>query len=191
MKNKKKIYQQKIAATLVVFFMLVMVYGSFNTTHVWAIGSNTTLQAIVGSGTLTLDSPTQVNFAAINVGVTNADTTANIPQLNIRDARGSGSGWTVVGAANSMQAGNGATISNARLRWAPGSIFALDGASNAGVTVASAYVGNFADGVRSLASATANNGTGNFVMNGTIVNLTITPATAATTYQNTLTITIS
>lgn len=177
-------------ATLVVVFMFGMIGGTLNINYADAIGANTVLNLLVQAGSLSLEAPGQVNFTTVTLAGVGQNTTANIVQVNMRDMRGTGASWTAVGTANAMTAGNGATISNSDLRWAPGTIYALDGASNAGVA-AGAGTGNFGDGARTLANTSTNNGLGNFVINGTILNLTVPSTTYSGTYQNTLTLTIS
>ena len=190
MEIRKQQIKQKIIATLVVVFMLVMIAGVVRVWDARAIGDNTVLEQVITAGTLSLESPEQVNFNSTTAG-TSVNSLANLVQVNMRDYRGTGAGWTAVGSANNMVAGNGAIIPNYRLRWAPGDIFALDGASNSGVAPGPDYIGNFGDGVRTLANTSSNNGLGNYVINGTTLNLLIEASDVTGTYQNTLTLTIS
>lgn len=191
MKTKKNQIKEQIVATLVVVFMFGMIFGTLSVDNSQAIGANTVLNLLVTSGTLSLEAPAQVNFADVALAGVAVNTAGNLVQVNMRDPRGTGAGWTVVGSANAMTATNGSTIPQAYLRWAPGDIFALDGSSNTGVAPGADYSGNFGDGSRTLANTAANAGLGNYVINGTILNLTVPATTYAGTYQNTLTITIS
>jgi len=193
MKTKKQSIKQQITAAAIVAVMFFMIYGSMNTERAGAAtSSNTILQEVIQGGTLSIEGPGQVNFSTITLNTFAANSTATMTQVNMRDPRGTGAGWTVIGTANSLQAVNGATISNAFLRWSPGTIYALDGSSNAGVAAGAAYAGNFADsGGKTLANTSTNNGLGNYVINGTTLNLLVAPSTMSGTYQNTLTLTIS
>jgi len=190
-KTKRNEIKQKIVATLVVVFMLAMLGGVLKVYDVRADNvDTTTLQQQITTGSLSLESPTQVNFNATTAG-TGVNSLANMVQVNMRDYTGTGSGWTTTGSANNMVAGNGAILANTRLKWSPGTIYALDGASNSGVAAGASYSGNFGDGSRTLANASGNNGMGNYVINGTTMNLLIQAGDVTGTYQNTLTLTIA
>ena len=192
MEIRKRQLKQKIIATLVVVFMFAMISGTVNTVRVQAYGDNTILQAIVQGGTLSLDSPDQANYTTVTLNAATQTTTTNLVQVNMRDPRGSGAGWTTVGACNDMKAGTN-TIANAYIDWAPGTVYALDGASNTGVAAGEDYIGNFGDSLRTLANTalSSGDGMGNYVINGTIMNLKIKSDVNAGTYQNTLLLTIS
>jgi hypothetical protein len=188
--NRKKI-KQKIVATLVVLFMFAMIFGSVNLESVRAIGSNTTLSAVISAGSLALESPASASYGGITLSGVAQNTTANLTQVNMRDTRGSGAGWSAIGSANNMYKDATNNISNIYVSWAPGTIYALDGASNTGVAAGASYSGNFGDGTRPLANTSTNNGMGNYVINGTICNLHVLSSVLAGTYVNTLTLTIS
>lgn len=192
MKTKKQLIKQKIVAVGIVTIMLVMTFGSLMTDQAGAADvSNTILQQIVTGTPLSIEGSAQVNFASVALNTVAVNSTGNMIQVNMRDPRGTGAGWSVTGSANNLQAANGAIIANSFLRWAPGTIYVLDGGSNTGVAAGSSYVGNFADGAITLANTSTNNGMGNYVINGTTLNLMIAPSTMIGTYQNTLTLTIS
>lgn len=188
----KQQIRQKIIATLVVVFMFAMISGTVNPIRVQAIGDTSTLEQQITGGSLSLESPVQVNFNSTQSGM-GVNSLANLTQVNMRDYTGTGGGWDATGSANAMTAANAATIPNTRLRWAPGDIFALDGASNTGVAAGADYSGNFGDGLRTLANTTdgQGDGAGNYVINGTTLNLLVTVDDYIGTYQNTLTLTIS
>lgn len=192
MKTRKSELKQKIFAALVVAFMFAMISGALDPIRVRAIGDNTVLQAIVQGGTLSLDSPDQANYTTVTLNASTQTSTANLVQVNMRDPRGSGAGWTTVGSCNDMKAGTN-TVTNVYIDWAPGTVYALDGASNTGVAAGVDYTGNFGDGARTLANTTidSGDGMGNYVINGTIMNLKIKSDVKAGTYQNTLLLTIS
>ncbi|OGI27040.1 MAG: hypothetical protein A2359_01700 [Candidatus Moranbacteria bacterium RIFOXYB1_FULL_43_19] len=190
MKTRKSELKKKIFATLVIVFMLAMMGGMISLKNVRAIGDDTTLQQVLTGGSLSLESPTQVNFNSQTAG-SGANSLANLTQVNMRDYTGTGGGWAATATANAMTAANAATIPNTRLSWAPGDIYALDGASNDGVTAGPDYSGNFGDGARNLTGASSGNGMGNYVINGTTLNLLIIAEDYQGTYQNTLTLTIA
>jgi hypothetical protein len=192
MKTKKQLVKQKIAAVGIVAITLLMTFGSLMVDQAGAANqSNTILQQIVQGSPLSIEGPTQVNFATVTLNTIAVNSAGNITQVNMRDPRGTGAGWAATGSANNLQAANGAIIANSFLRWAPGTIYALDGSSNTGVVAGTSYLGNFSDGVRTLANTSTGNGMGNYVINGTMLNLMIAPSTYIGTYQNTLTLTIS
>ncbi|OGI27041.1 MAG: hypothetical protein A2359_01705 [Candidatus Moranbacteria bacterium RIFOXYB1_FULL_43_19] len=188
---RKAELKQKIVATLVVVFMLAMVSGMVKVSRTSAEADDATLELIVSAGSLAIEAASQYNFAGVTLNAVTVNTTANMIQVNMRDARGSGAGWAATGSANNLTAANSSEISNIWLRWAPGDIYALDGASNDGVAAGPDYSGNFGDGARNLTGASSGNGMGNYVINGTLLNLTVDSSTPATTYHNTLTLTIS
>jgi hypothetical protein len=192
METGKKQIRQKIIATLVVAFMFAMISGTMNPIRVRAIGDNTILEAIVQGDSLSMESPTQANYVTVTLNASTQTTTANLVQVNMRDPRGTGEGWTTIGSCNDMAAGSN-SISNVYIDWAPGTIYALDGASNTGVAAGADYTGNFGDGSLTLANTTVDSGDGmgNYVINGTIMNLEVQSDVKAGTYQNTLLLTIS
>lgn len=190
MKTKKEQIKQRIIAIVVIVFMFSMVIGTVSIQFAGAIGGNTILQQVVSPGTLSLETLAQVDFNTFTLNGVSTNSLANLTQVNMRDTRGSGAGWNVVGSANNMAAGTN-IIANTRLSWSPGTIYALDGSSNTGVTAGASYSGNFADGARTMATATTNNGMGNYVINGTTMNLLLMSSVPAGTYQNTLLLTIS
>lgn len=190
MKTKKEQFKQKIIATFVVTFMFLMIFGSININNVGAIGGNSVVQLTLTGGALSLESPTQVNFNSTPINVVAYNTLANLTQVNFRDSRGTGGGYSVTGSANNMAAGTN-IIANSWLEWSPGSIFALDEASNTGVTAGAAYSGNFGDGLRTMVTATSNNGMGNYVINGTALRVQVRPSFITGVYQSTLLLTIA
>jgi hypothetical protein len=179
-------------ATIVVFFMGVMVFGSMDVLDIMAANQTTTtlIQNFV-AGALELEAPSTKGFNNILIGQAN-NSLANLDVINMRDYRGSGAGWAVTGVMNDLTTtGIGVnTIANSVIAWAPGSQFALDGGSNTGVAVGTAGFFNVA---RTLINASTNNGMGNYRVNGTVLNVVYSgsPTQVAGTYQNTLTLTIN
>lgn len=192
MKTQKTKVKQQIAAIIVIFFMMLMVFGSRN--NVFAVGTNTTLTQNLISGTFSMEvSSTNLVFSDLTIGV-GANSTANLTQVNARDYRGTGAGWTVSGTMNNLTASNGAVgtnnISNASINWLPGQFFALDSGSNTGVAIGTG--GTFAT-AQTLINASTNNGMGNYKITNTMLNILYsgTATQKAAMYQNILTITIT
>ena len=190
MKTQKTQLKQKIAATVVVFFMMLMVFGSRD--DVFAIGTNTTLTQNIIVGALSMEvSTANLVFNDLTIGV-GANSLANLTQVNMRDYRGSGAGWTVAASMNNLQvsASGVNNISTAAVNIMPGSVYALDAGSNTGVTAGAGGVLNI---VQNLVSATANNGMGNYKLTNTMLNILYSgnPAQKAGMYQSTMLITIS
>ena len=170
MKTKKQQIKQKIAATIVVIFMVAMVFGSRDE-FASAIGTNTTLIQNFVAGTLQLETFTTLSFNNLTVG-TAASSLANLSLVNIRDYRGSGAGWSVTGVVNNMFTATAGTynyINNAVIAILPGDMFALDGgASNTGVVDGT---GGYFSTSQNIASATANSGFGNYKLTNTVLNI--------------------
>ena len=193
MNPKRQQIKQQIAATLIISFMALMVFGSVEVADLSAAVNNVTLIQNLVAGTLQLEAPTSKGFNDLTVAVA-GNSLANLDQVNVRDFRGTGAGWTLSGTMNNMltsaAAGGGSNeISNAVIAWAPGTYYALDGGSNTGVSAGTA---GFFSAARTLLTATANNGMGNFVMNGTVLNVVYNgyAGQKVGTYQNILTLTV-
>jgi hypothetical protein len=188
-KTKKQQIKQKIAATLVVIFMFVMVFGSVNINFTSAIGTNTTLIQNILAGALSMEAPTTLAFNNINLG-TAINSLANMNQVNARDYRGSGAAWSVTGTMNNLTASAAGVnnISNAAIAWAPVASFA-DNGTNTGTAVGAA---GYFSAARTLFNTSINNGMGNYKIVNTTVNVIYNgnPNFVAGTYQNILTMTI-
>jgi len=193
MKTKKQQIKQQIAATVVISFMLFMVFGTLNTQIASALGTNPTLIQNIVAGTLQLETQASLGFAtAFTTGVA-GNSTANLTVVNMRDYRGTGAGWTIAASMNNMYMGVAAgtnNISNANISWYPGTINSPDGSSTAGITAGTSGVFSAA---KSLASSTSSNGMGNFNVANTLINITYNgnPTQLWGTYQNVLLVTIS
>jgi hypothetical protein len=189
MKTKKQQIKQKIAATLVMLFMFVMVFGSVNISFISAIGTNTTLIQNILPGTLSMEAPTTLAFNNINLGSA-VNSLANMNQVNARDLRGTGVAWSVTGSMNNLTtSGAGVNnISNAVIAWAPGASFA-DNGTNTGTAMGTA---GYFDSLRTLFNTSVNNGMGNYKLVNTTMNVVYNgnPNFVAGTYQNTMTMTI-
>jgi len=190
METKKQLIRQQIAATIVVIFMMLMVFGSRD--DVFAIGTNTTLTQNLIQGSMSMEvSSTNLVFSDLTIGV-GSNSTANLTQVNMRDYRGSGAGWTVAATMNNLQVAAAGinNISNLAINWTPGAVYALDGGSNTGVTLGAGGTFNMQ---QNLVSSTSNNGMGNYKVVNTMLNIlyTGTPTQKSGMYQNTMTITIN
>lgn len=187
--TKKQQVKQRIAATLVVLVMFIMVFGSVSINFTSAIGTNTTLIQNIVAGALSMEAPATLAFNNITLAVA-VNSLANMTQVNARDYRGTGATWTVTGGMNNLTtAGAGVNnISNAAIAWAPGAMFA-DNGSNAGVAVGAAF---YFSAIRTLFNTSVNNGMGNYKIVNTTFNVVYNgnPNFVAGTYQNLLTMTI-
>jgi hypothetical protein len=195
-KTKKQELKQKIIATLVITFMFMMVFGVLDSNIVSAIGFNSTLIQNFVAGTLQLEGPASLGFPDITVAVA-TNSLANLDSLNIREYRGTGAGWTVVGSMNNMEvatAGARNFLDANNIAWFPGNstLTALEGASSAGIAKGANTFMNSGTS-RTLINASTNNGMGNYRLNGTLINVQYFGwgNQTAGTYQNTLLLTIS
>jgi len=187
--------KQQIIATLVVVFMFLMVFGALNQEMVSANFAANLIENFV-SGSLQLEGPTSIAFSDINVG-SPSNSLANLDTVNIRDTRGSGGQWSVVGSMNNMLATNAGArnfLDANNIAWFPGNatLTGLDGSNTSGIALGSNTLMN-AGTQRTLINASANNGMGNYILNGTLINIQYYGwgNQIAGTYQNTLTMTIS
>ena len=193
MKTKKQQIKQQISATLVISFMIFMVFGTMNTEFASALGTNVTLVQNIVQGTLQLEAQASLGFATpFTIGVA-GNSTANMTVVNMRDYRGNAAGWSIAASMNNMYMGaafGANNISNANISWYPGTINSPDGSTITGITAGTSGV--FSAG-KSLASSTSNNGMGNFNVANTLINITYNgnPAQLWGTYQNVLLLTIS
>lgn len=192
MGTRKQIIKQRIAATVVILFMFIMAYGTINIRDLSAATvTNTTLIQNLVAGTLSLEAPTSLGFNNLTVAVA-ANSLANLDIVNVRDYRGSGAGWSVTATVNElMTSATGVNnITNASVWWTPGAVFALDGASNTGVNLAS--TNSFDQSDVTLINAAADAGMGNFKVVNTTINIVYNgrPDQLAGTYQATLQMTL-
>lgn len=174
MKTKKQKIKQQIMATIVAFFMFIMIFGSFDVLDINAATVvNMNLIQNVVSGALAIECMQNLVFPDINVGVA-ANSEGNMTVFNVRDYRGTGAGWTVAAVSNNLTLNTGAAginnFSNAVIAMLPqrGTIIGLEGSSTTGV-----YRGAdlFLTASRNLISANAGNGMGNYRLNNTIFNV--------------------
>lgn len=189
-KIKKQQIKQKIVATIIVFFMMIMVFGSRGDIFA-ANQTNTTLTQNLIQGTLQLEvSSTNLVFNDLTIGV-GANSMANLTIVNARDYRGTGAGWTVSATMNNLMvsAAGQNDISNAAINWKPTEFAALDGGNALGVAIGAG--GTFAT-AQTLINASTNNGMGNYKVSNTVLNVLYNGSTIqkAGMYQNLMTMTI-
>ena len=191
---KKKQLKQRIVATLIVVFMFLMISGSINTRNAMANDTTNLIQNFV-AGTLSLESSASVGFNDISLGSGGANSLGNLAIVNARDYTGTGTGWSVTGQMNNMLtsgAGGLNKIANSVIAWDPqtATLYGLEGASTSGIAKGTAL---YFSAIRTLVNAGAGYGLGNYVLNGTTMNIVWDGASnqVAGTYQNTLTLTIA
>lgn len=195
MKTKKQTIKQRIVATTVMLFMLLMLFGVLDP-NITLAGANTTTNLIqnVVAGALGHSAMQNLVFTDINIG-TASNTTSNMTQTNVWDYRGSGVGWSVTGYCNNLTINNAAAgvnnISNANIYWnpAPGTIVNLSGVST-GITLGTLNPLNYS---RTLVTASGGNGMGNYRVYNVMLNVVYDGRIdqLAGTYQAVLTMTSS
>jgi hypothetical protein len=190
---KKQQIKQKIIATLVVVFMLVMIAGVVKFPALADQNSYTNLIQNFVTGTLSVEAPASLAFNNISIGIA-TNSLANMDYVNFRDYRGSGAGWSLTGTMNNMltsEAGARNFVSNGNIAWFPQSatLIGLEGSSTTGIAKGS---DGFFDTLRTLANAGANYGMGNYRINSLNINIQYYgwANQVAGTYQNTLQLTI-
>lgn len=196
MKTKKQKIKQQIIATIVVFFMFVMVSGTIDVMN--GNAATTVYMNLIQNfvaGTMSIECPQNLAFNDISIA-SPTNSLANMDTFNIRDYRGSGAGWNVTAYANNLTIANSAAgvnnISNASIAINPATatIVGLDGSSTSGIAVGSAAYLNYA---RTLVNSSSNNGMGNYVLNNTTFNVVYNGRAdqLAGTYQATVTFQIN
>ena len=171
--NKQKIKQQ-IVATIVVFFMFIMVSGTVNVMN--GNAATTVYMNLIQnfvSGTLSIECMENLAFNDITIASA-TNSLANMIVFNIRDYRGSAAGWNVTAYSNNLTIDNSAdginSIPNAAIAMNPATatIIGLEGSSTSGISLGSAAYLNYA---RTLVYATAGNGAGNYSVNNVTFNI--------------------
>lgn len=194
MKTKKQAIKQKIIATTVVCFMLLMLFGSLNLPGALATVTTTNLIQNVVAGTFGHGALTNVVFPDITVGAA-TNSTSNMTMTTAWDLRGSGAGWTIAGYASRLWIQNSATgvnnLDNIEIRWYPAgaTIYAITGVTT-GMTLGPT---TNLDASRTLITAASNNGMGNYRINGVMFNIVYNGRTdqVAGNYISVLTMTSS
>jgi hypothetical protein len=174
--NKIKIKQQ-IIATLVIVFMSMMIFGVVNTQNSSAANqANANLIQNFVAGSLSLEADATIGFADLSVGIA-ANSTQNLTEVNIRDYRGTGAGWSVTGLMNDLfnataeTGGRRNNIRNTSIAWFPGNgtLTGLESAPTTGIALGSNTF--FSSAGKTLINASTNNGMGNYRFNLTPINI--------------------
>lgn len=188
--NPEQKIKQKILATLVIFFMFVMIGGTIDQFSIIRAATDTAnlLQNIV-SGDLFVQAQGDVGFNDQAAG-TGINSLANLTVVNVIDNTGSAAGWDCVGGSTNFinGAGGNLILPNLRLMWAPGDI---DGPDLTGVAAGPDYTGNFGDGTLTLINAASGYGSGSYNIANTSLNILIETGDYAEDYNATLTFTLS
>lgn len=193
LKQKLQTTKQKIVVTIILLFMFAMVFTSFEIQQApWAQAAlvvNTSMNQNITAGTLAVSTLSAVAFPDVVAGTTQ-NTSANLTVANAQDYRGSLLGWSVTTTSTYFVNGTdtATNFSNAQLYWTPGTILAINGASNTGVTAGTA--GAF-DAARTLITATGGNGGGFYNVANTMLNLSILSTYKNANYNATMTFTIA
>ena len=188
--NPEQKIKQKILATLVIFFMFVMIGGTIDQFSIIRAATDTAnlLQNII-SGALFVQAQGDVGFNDQTAG-TGLNSLANLTVVNVIDNTGTLGGWDCVGGSTNFI--NGASgnliLPNFRLMWAPGD---LAGSDLNGVAAGADYTGNFGDGTLTLINAAAGYGSGAYNIANSTLNLLIESGDYAEEYNATLTFTLS
>ena len=172
MQTKKQKIKQKIMATVVVLFMMVMMFGTVDLSRITATVTNTALLQNFNPGTMGHQAMTSLVFNDITIGVA-VNSLQNMTITNVWDLRGSGAGWSLSGTVNSLMIATGGgvnNLSNAFIAWNPagGALTAISGTTTGIGIGAAAY---FDGGLRTLLNTTTNNGMGNYRMNNVMFNI--------------------
>jgi len=174
MKTKRQKIRQQIIATIVVFFMFIMVSGTVDVMN--GNAATTVYMNLIQNfvaGTMSIECMPDLVFNDIAIAAA-GNSLANMTVFNIRDYRGSGAGWNVTAFSNDLTIANSAVgvnnISNASIAMNPSTaiVIGLDGSSTSGITLGAAAYLNYA---RTLAYSTANNGMGNYSINNATFNI--------------------
>ena len=192
MANKTQALTQKIFSTLIIAFTLIMVFGSLEVSRA-ANTANSELYQNITAGSLDIAAQnTNISFGNIAAGLLQ-NAAINMNNVLVTDYRGTGAGWSATtGSIENYVDVNDAnrqiTLSNA-LRWSPGDIANLNGASSTGVSAGTDD--QYLNATRNLMVATASNGLGAYRIDNTLLNFTQQPSYAAGNYSATLTLTVT
>ena len=183
------ITKQKIIVTFIMFFMFSMVFTSFEMNKVQAATDvNTEVYQNIVAGSLYVDAMASLSFADVTAGTTQ-NTEANMTVLNIGDGRGTSAGWTTSAySTNFTNAGGSLILPNSRLYIDPNEFWAVNGASNTGISLGS---GGTLDSLQTIITASSGNGAGDYNVANTLLNMSILVGDSAGDYNATVTFTIS
>ncbi|MFH1598388.1 MAG: hypothetical protein ABIB97_04985 [Patescibacteria group bacterium] len=192
LEKKEKQIKQKLIATVVIFFMFVMVATSIEQFSFIRAATDTAnlIQNITGGSLATsclgdCGFNDQVAGAGIN-------SLCNFEVVNAQDYRGTGAGFSVTGWSTPLANGAGGNllIPNTRIYWTPAdSFFSWNGASNTGMDTVSTTLDLSA--ARTLLNTAVNAGMGYYNVPNTTLNVVIATTDYFADYNATLTIDIT
>lgn len=192
--KKEKQIKQKIVATIVVFFMFMMVLGSTNQFNLidFTQASSNMIQNVI-PGSLDISTPATIAFNNADAGVATSSL-ANLDVVNVQDYRGTGAGWAAVG--NSSVFANGddgsVTIPATRVYWEPdGEWYSYNGASNSDMEGHAGIVALDSQQTILNAAAASSAGMGYYNIPNTTLNVVIEAGDEALDYNATLVLSIS
>jgi hypothetical protein len=173
MKTKKQQTKQQIVATLIILFMMFMIFGTLDVPSTSATVTTTNLiqNVVGGAGGLGHEAMRNVIFNDITLGSA-TNSLANMLQTNVWDFRGSGAGWSITGVCNNLfTAASGINWFNnsTQIAWDPsvGTIVPISGATTS-MTLGTA---GYFSAVRTLVTAPAGYGMGNYRVNNVVFNV--------------------
>ena len=184
--------KQKIFSTLIIFFVLGMIFSGLEVS-IAANQANINLTQTIAAGTLDITAQnTTMNFNNLTAGQT-ADSLKNLNNIKVTDYRGNSGGWdaTTESIGNFIDvddANTQITLSNSLL-WSPGDITNLNSSVITGVTAGTDD--QYLNAQRTLMTASAGNGEGAFQIDNTVMNFEQDPTDAAGNYDSKLTLTVS
>ncbi len=192
LESKEKQIKQKLIATVVIFFMFVMVATSIEQfSFVKAAQDTANLIQNLTAGSLATSCFPDCGFND-QVAGTGVNSLCNFEMVNAQDYRGSGAGWSVTGWSTNLVNGAGGNlhIPNTRMYWLPaGAIHAFNGASTSDIATYSALQDFSA--ARTLANSATNAGMGYYNLPNTTLNVVIEVTDYFADYNATLTIDIT
>ncbi|MBU0708088.1 WxL domain-containing protein [Patescibacteria group bacterium] len=190
-KNIRSI-KEEIFAVIVIFFALAMVYSALEISRA-ADNANINISQSIDPGTLSLISVnSDINFNDLVAGQ-NADSLMEMENITVTDFRGTNAGWAVTTQSignfvDNTTPANQITLSNSLL-WSPGQISNLNGSDITNVTAGADDV--YLNAERTLMSASAGDGEGEFIINNTVLNFEQEPSDNAGNYESNLVLTVS
>ncbi|MBU0708089.1 hypothetical protein KKG41_07045 [Patescibacteria group bacterium] len=190
--KETKIIKQKIFATLILFFTLGMIFSSLEITRA-ADNANINISQSIDAGALSLTSVnSDINFNDLTAGQ-NAVSLMEMENIGVTDYRGNSAGWAVTTPSignfvDNTTPANQITLSNSLL-WSPGEISNLNGSDITNVTAGTDDV--YLNAERTLMSASAGDGDGEFIINNTILNFEQEPTDNAGNYESNLVLTVA
>lgn len=192
MQTKKQKIKQKIAATLVVAFMFMMVVGSFGIPNIMAATVvNVQLWQNILAGALNIDSMAQVTFPDITVGSA-ANSYGNLAVVNMQDWRGNGTGWTITSSCNrlSIAAAGSNNINNDAIAINSGQVGVISGLASGIDTPAEGWL--TLNTLRTIVNTAAGSGMGSYNLSNTVINVVYNGLAnqLVGAYKNQLTLTI-